>query len=634
MNKSRMLHVKFLPSILPSKVRLMKKSRSVQSTLRIAFFIMLIVLFLFYMSYYVLIETGKIKDQAYNSVKQNVTTASSFVDSNISSLDTVMQNIAYSNLVKEQYAVYLNTKISSDDGNYTSMQNSKILTNLLTAIIGPNRPVDQIYLYALDKGSFGIGLDNTTSDASVQNFDFYGKLLENPRNKLVFCDYDERLEKYFSYKEGSQFLTLCSVYQSDKYKPNGVIEVKRSISPLIEQLKTIDTGTYQQNIYIYDPEGRPVYFSTNSSVASQKYAVIKNMPADSLSNGVGVTNTNGEHFFAMRSAYSGFVTLICISNTNLYRPILLYVRDNILIFLFFALFSFAMTYIVSKIITTPLMKMYSQLQSLHTAEDMPATEETMKRIDTSIIELDTLYSALINMHERAQNSMKREMILHNQNLQSRMLALQSQMNPHFLFNSLATIQSMADEGMNTEIVEMCQTISRILRYISSNSDQLVTIQDDLSHACDYLACMKMRYDDDLDWEIDVPSEMMDIRIPKLCLELIIENSIKFSTKSVRPPWKIRVRGTITDTFWEISIEDNGAGFEEEDMKNLNEKIAHINETDLLPNLGINGMGLMNIYIRFKILYHERHIFRISNIPSGGACVTIGGEISQAQPDTV
>ena len=199
------------------------------------------------------------------------------------------------------------------------------------------------------------------------------------------------------------------------------------------------------------------------------------------------------------------------------------------------------------------------------------------------------------------------------------------MNPHFLYNSLATISAMADEGMNEEVTRMCQTISRILRYISSDKEPLVSIKEDVAHAKDYLECMKMRYGDNLTYEIDIPDEMAELKIPKLCLQLIVENSIKFATKSVKPPWRIKMSGVMTGIYWEISVKDNGTGFSAEDLKEINEKIASINETDLLPDLEINGMGLMNIYIRFKTLYHGKHIFRISNNAEGGALVTIGGE---------
>ena len=297
--------------------------------------------------------------------------------------------------------------------------------------------------------------------------------------------------------------------------------------------------------------------------------------------------------------------MIAIDNNDVYRPIYDYIKANLLIFTGFIVLILLLSYVVSRIITIPVMKMYSNISSLHTDKESMLTG-SLEKIDTNIIELDTLYSAVMDMHDRAKASMNREIVLNNQRLQSQILALQSQMNPHFLYNSLATISAMADEGMNDEVTKMCQTISRILRYISSDKDPLVPVNEDVSHAKDYLECMKMRYEDDLIYSINIPDEMKDIKIPKLCLQLIVENSIKYATK--------------------ITVKDNGPGFNEADLKEINDKIEYINKTDMLPGLEINGMGLMNIYIRFKTLYHGKHIFRVSNYAEGGALVTIGGEL--------
>ena len=161
--------------------------RSIQTTLQIAFFIVSFVIFFSYMLYFVISETRKIKQQAYDTIMQNTLTVSSFWDSEISTLDTVAQNIAYSNLVKERFASYLNYS-NIPTANYDNIQNTKILTDLLTAIIGPNRPVDQLYLYSMDKGSFGNGLDNSTTTVSASSFSWYEPLLSSPHLKLVLCD--------------------------------------------------------------------------------------------------------------------------------------------------------------------------------------------------------------------------------------------------------------------------------------------------------------------------------------------------------------------------------------------------------------------------------------------------------------
>ncbi len=609
-----------------------RSKRSVQTTLQLVFFLLVTVVFLVYISYFIISESHKIKTRAFETVSRDTQTASAFMDEEIKNVNTVMQNVAYSNLVKEHFLAYMNRPVSSGDGNYSEMQNIKVLTDLLTAIMGPSRPVDQIYLYPLEGGCVGVGLDNSNTGDRVDEKPWYDDLVNSDDNRLVFCDRDERLSKFFTYDNGSRFLTVASVYQSNYYQPRGVIEVKHSISSLISKLGKIDTGAYNEKIYIYDQTGKSIYSFTGDDMAEEYAQLAVGGGQEVYDEPRHIPYDGNTHLFVNVSSYSGFTTLIAIDNSDVYGPIYDFIRANILIFTGFVIFILILSYVVSRIITIPVMKMYSSISSLHTDEESMLTG-SLEKIDTNIIELDTLYSAVMDMHDRAKASMNREIVLNNQRLQSRILALQSQMNPHFLYNSLATISAMADEGMNEEVTKMCQTISRILRYISSDKEPLVPLSEDVSHAEDYLECMKIRYEDDLIYDINIPDEMKDIKIPKLCLQLIVENSIKYATKNVRAPWIISVDGQMTGTFWEITVRDNGPGFLEEDLKEINDRIDYINKTDMIPGLEINGMGLMNIYVRFKTLYHGRHIFRVSNHIEGGALVTIGGEFDADPQDT-
>lgn len=604
-----------------------RKSKSVQSTLFVAFFAILFFTFFTYSIYYFISEGTDMRSHAYETIEQNVLTVSSFMDSEINSLDTVAQNIAYSNLVKEHFYSYLNMQPRNTQGNYDSMQNIKVLTDLLVSIIGPNRPVDQIYLYSTDKGCFGSGLDNSNSMLSVKDMEWYENISSPDVNKYIFCDKDSRLKKYFTYEEGSYFLTYCLKFNKSLFRDtDGIVEVKKSASNFIGTVDRLANSGYEESIIIFDEHGNLVYPLVESTEYINEFNEILSKDYIARDSGVNFCQYDGnKNVFYLTSDYSGFTTLVVVNNSAIMRPILTFIRANTLIFVLFLLISFGLSYIVSRIITDPIMKMYSQIQSYEMGSNN-SNDTNFEAVNTNIIELDTLYSALIDMQKRNKLSMEHEIALHNQEMQSRMLALQSQMNPHFLYNSLATIQSMADENMNDEIVDMCQTISRILRYISSDKQLLVSIHEDLIHVKDYLQCMKIRYDDDLNYNIFVPEKMTDILIPKLCLQLIVENSIKYATKSVRPPWKVDITGVVTETYWEISIKDNGAGFSDEDIRTINEKIKYINETSLLPSLELNGMGLLNIYIRFKTLYKGNHIFKIGNLATGGAIVTIGGDV--------
>ena len=309
------------------------------------------------------------------------------------------------------------------------------------------------------------------------------------------------------------------------------------------------------------------------------------------------------HFFSRTSEYSGFTTLAAVSNQDLYAPLWNYLRISLLFFTGSLVLTFLICRLLARVISNPLTRMYNQLVSLYKSPDHGIEQETIERVETSLIELDTMYTALVDMQGRIRESMNREILLKDQELQSHMLALQSQMNPHFLYNSLATMQSLADEENSEAVVHMCQMISRMLRYISSDKEPLVTIRKETDHVKDYLGCMKMRYEEDLEYEICIPEEMMELEIPKLCLQMIIENAIKYSTKSVRPPWRITVEGMICSEHWEIITMDNGSGFSDSVLQELQEKIRYIDETELLPSLEIDGMGLMNIYI--QMLNHNK-----------------------------
>ena len=210
-----------------------------------------------------------------------------------------------------------------------------------------------------------------------------------------------------------------------------------------------------------------------------------------------------------------------------------------------------------------------------------------------------------------------------------MLALQSQMNPHFLYNSLASVAEMAREGLTDQVERMTINISQILRYISSNRDQVTSLEEELELCDMYLDCMKLRFGDNLEYRFDVEDTMLDYKIPKLCVQLLIENAIK-SVTTQAPPWKIIVTGYSEvvdgDARWYVRVEDNGPGFDPEVDKHLRSQMDDIIRTRTLPSLKIEGMGILNIFIRFYLLDGITFIFDFGNCPDGGAFIMVGRHI--------
>jgi len=605
-----------------------KSSKSILFTLFVPYTVLFTLAFFLVSFLFITAEVRQIRDDAFYNIENNVTYASDSFDKIVDSLDTASQNIIYSNLVKSHFSKYLGYSEAGTENGYDSIQNTKVLNDLLIAIIGPNTLVDQTYLYGLNRGVFGVGRDNNMRKDSASDYKWYDRVLETHGEKYVYVDKDSRLAPYSSYDEGSYFLSLTRKYYNSLNVPQGFVETKKSMTNISDALSALNLS-YNETIYVFNDAGDIVYpyiestFSESEALTYRDIAFDDSLKQSTLKTSF-LKETKKEYILSKKSSYTGFTTIAVVSKNEFFASMRHYLIQTIIIIFIGGIIMAIISYYIAKKISTPLDRIYSQISSFDVSSNNIENTK-LPDIETSIIEINGLYNALLKMQEKTKTALEHELELQNREMQSKMLALQAQMNPHFLYNSLATIQALADEGMTDEVYYLCQNISDILRYISSDSEQMVSIHEEVKHTKSYLECMKLRYDNQLTYNINIPDEMMEYKIPKLCLQLIVENAIKFSTKK-KGPWTINIDGLIASPFWEVHISDNGPGFSEDALNELHEKIENIDNTGALPNLEINGMGLMNIYIRFKLLYNGKHIFRLSNNVTEGARVTIGGAI--------
>lgn len=617
---------KFNLAFLSGKIA--NKRKSILSTLFFPYTILFSIAFVVVSIFFISAEVSRIRDDAFLNIENNVTYTTNGFDKFVDSMDTASQNIIYSNLVKSHFATYLGYAESQNENNIDSLQNTKILNDLLVAIIGPNTLVDQTYLYGLDNGVFGVGRDNHTRNESVHDYSWFDKVSNTHGEKYIFVDHDTRLSPYSTYEEGSYYLSLARKYYNSLNVPQGYVETKKSMTQITEAINSLNQS-YNESIYVFSSDGDILFpfvensFSQDEALYYKDIYLSDSVSSKKLRNSI-LKEIPDNYILCQRSDYTGFITVAVVSKHRLLVPIWHYLIQTIIFIILSVIAVVLVSYYISKKISNPLDRIYSQISSFDINSNDIENHE-FPDIETSIIEINGLYKALLKMQSKIKESLERELQLQNREMQSRMLALQAQMNPHFLYNSLATIQALADEGMTDEVYYLCQNISDILRYISSDSDQMVDIRDEIKHTKSYLECMKLRYDNQLTYNIHIPDAMLEYKIPKLCLQLIVENAIKFSTKK-KGPWTIDINGLIQPQNWEIYIIDNGPGFSEEALNILHQKIDEIDKTGSLPNLEINGMGLMNIYIRFKLLYNGKHIFKLSNNVTEGARVTIGGVI--------
>lgn len=219
-------------------------------------------------------------------------------------------------------------------------------------------------------------------------------------------------------------------------------------------------------------------------------------------------------------------------------------------------------------------------------------------------------------------------------INAHLLALQAQINPHFIFNTLNVISASAEKNCNPETAIICDQLSHMLRYISNSKTAFVSISDEIEHVTNYLNLMKTHYTDfnqpdsaHLTYHIKIPQELMSIKVPKMILQPLVENSINHGFRDTMPPWYIIITGNyFSEHNWSITIEDNGSGFQDNVLETLKAKIHNYDENlkkgHFRQNTEIGGMGIMTTYMRLKIHYKSALSFEFKNNNPNGAYIKL------------
>lgn len=206
------------------------------------------------------------------------------------------------------------------------------------------------------------------------------------------------------------------------------------------------------------------------------------------------------------------------------------------------------------------------------------------------------------------------------------LALQNQINPHFLYNTLEGIRSEALIAGLDSVAEMTEALATFFRYTISHLDRLVTLEEELENVENYYYIQQFRFGKKLhllmeyehDEDISKP-EILNFCLPKLTLQPIIENAIFHGIEKNIKAGTIRIHVSVTKHRLYIRVSDNGAGMEEEKLLRLNEKLCRLNlENQNKENeQSRGGIALINVNNRLKLLFGEDYgLYVYSNVGSG------------------
>jgi two-component system, sensor histidine kinase YesM len=227
------------------------------------------------------------------------------------------------------------------------------------------------------------------------------------------------------------------------------------------------------------------------------------------------------------------------------------------------------------------------------------------------------------MRLKLNESIREAVSLRAHEKDAQLVALQAQLNPHFIHNALQTIAIIAEDGDNAGLQDLIANLAGILRYVSSTDGTTATLGTEVEYTKSYLAAMQARFGESLEYTIVLPEAIREIVVPRLILQPFIENCFKYATAD-RPPWRFEVRGSSGDGGWTVEVLDNGPGFTPATLARLGSMLEDTAGGEGgLPGMSISGMGILNSFERLKLTFGASARFDIANRPEGGARIAMG-----------
>lgn len=234
-------------------------------------------------------------------------------------------------------------------------------------------------------------------------------------------------------------------------------------------------------------------------------------------------------------------------------------------------------------------------------------------------EVGTLYSSFEKMNVRINMLIESEYQSQIQEKQARLEALQAQLDPHFLYNTLQTISGIAIENNVFEIEDINNSLSEILRYSLNNSKQLVKIEEEVKIVQDYMNIQKYRFGDRLNLKIDLSSSALELRVPVFFLQLPVENAIKHGMEKSVHTVNIHIYDTQTKHIFNIHIEDDGHGVTKE---RLDEIRTMLRGEDRAEYKEYKPKGLVNLNERIRQQFGSDYGVWIDHMAEGGTQVVL------------
>ncbi len=401
------------------------------------------------------------------------------------------------------------------------------------------------------------------------------------------------------YNKDKNLYLIRTINNLENYKKMGTMIIKLDKEYLSGLCSAMQKGVW--NTAFISSDRQIIVESTVGNNRSLNEDIISQIDFDKRIKNI---NLDGMFIYYVQVPKTNWVLLSYVPSKILYQDATV-LRNKIALFsLIVLLFLSVVNAYIALDIIQPINKLVKAMKNMREGETSVQIE--VDRHD----ELGFLKKEFNKMSDRINyllNSVYKQQLV---NKQAQLKALQAQINPHFLFNTLESINWMAQLKNAPEISEVVSALSYIMEAGICRDIKPVTLKAEIDYVEKYILIMNKRFEDKLEFRKKLDIEAMNVRVPRLMIQPLIENAVYHGVENLRNKGIVLIKVYKKDASVIIEVIDNGTGINEDDLKELNQKLTHNKLKSSINDSERKSVGMENVNERIKLLYGEDYGIRV------------------------
>ncbi|WP_160720729.1 sensor histidine kinase [Bacillus sp. USDA818B3_A] len=532
-------------------------------------------------------------EQIYSKSSQVLSTSSNIIENELQK----MEDLSYNILTDPQIQQYL----SSNSGKSTEYEKYRIHTNM----------VDKLLSY----------VNNEKYIQSLILIDTNGEeYIAGPRHFTLPTDQKRKIIREAIIADGKNIwvnpqgedFTIVTAREIRQYKnltfePLGTLIININMDKLVSSL--FGGSSKKDGEFLITNNQELIYPKESAGFLQEIALSIKEKP------GYQIKKIAGKNYFLVHinSHYFDWSYVNAIPFNEIFKNISLIKTVLILIFILMFFIVTILGIRFARNITIPLENLVKGMQYVQNGDFKEAQKGFLKSSFLSEDEVGKLHKNFQSMTQQIDELVNENLSKQLTIKETEFKALQAQINPHFLYNTLESINWLAKMNDQDQISKMVEALGFLLRNSISLKKRLIPMEDELNIVKNYIVIQKYRFDERLDFKMQVDSDLFDVYIPKLTLQPLVENAIHYALENMVDVCKIRIYSDLYQDRFQLIVEDNGPGMEPAFLEKLRKGEVKTRG---------QGIGLSNINERIKLSFGNDYGVKIESEPNNGTKIII------------